>query len=153
MRRARVELYAHLIWATKERGGLLKQPLRRPLYRCLEDQARKMGCTVRAIGGMPDHVHVVLQFPAKHSISEIVQRLKAASSKFAHDELQCSLFQWQDAYGGFTLSRSHVARVVSYVEGQEAHHGAGRLWAEWEETFEEVGAPPGGADRPPDGIQ
>ena len=46
-------------------------------------------------------------------------------------------FRWQEGYGVFSVSRSHVKRVKAYVEGQKQRHEAGNVWPEWEETDEE----------------
>ena len=142
MRQAKTELYFHLVWATAERMALLKAPLRRPLQRCLEDQAQHLGCTVLAVGGMPDHVHMVLRVPAKLAVAKVAQQLKGVSSQFMANEIGGGeLFRWQAGYGAFSLSRSHVSRVVAYVEGQEQHHAGGKLWPEWEETDEAAERP------------
>ena len=126
---------------------LIKPAMRRSLYRCIEDQARDLGCTVHALGGMPDHIHIVLRMPTKVSVATLAQRLKAISSKFVHDRLGLP-FRWQEGYGAFSLGRPQVEPVVRYVEHQEEHHAGGELWPQWEETFEEVGP---AADRPADG--
>lgn len=97
-----------------------------------------MDCTVLALGGMPDHVHMVLRYPAKLGISKLLQQLKGISSHFANDRLGLPLFRWQDGYGAFSLSRSHLTAAIEYVEHQEEHHAGGKLWPEWEETHEEV---------------
>jgi hypothetical protein len=57
-------------------------------------------------------------------------------------------FGWQQGYGAFSLSRAHVSLAVQYVQRQEEHHAGGKLWAQWEETCEEVGP---AATRPADG--
>ena len=151
MRQSKVELYAHIIWATTERTWLLKPAIRRSVFRCLEGQARQSGCTVLALGGMPDHIHLVVRHPAKLSIASLVQQLKGVSSHFAHDQLSLGpIFRWQEGYGAFSLSRSHVERAVAYVENQEEHHAGGKLWPEWEETFEESGEEGLAAERPAD---
>jgi len=139
MRRAKTELYLHLIWATPGRAALVKPALERPLYRCMEDQARQMGCTVLAIGGMPDHVHMVLRYPAKVSVARLAQQIKGVSSHFVSGELQAGLgFHWQERYGAFSLSRSHVEKVVAYVKNQKRRHAEQDLWGQWEETDEAV---------------
>lgn len=148
MRQSRVEIYLHFVWATADRMWLIKPTIRRPLYRCLEGQARETGCTVLAIGGMPDHVHLLLRMPATAAAAKVVQQLKGVSSKFVHDELGARLFKWQEGYGAFSISRGHVKRVIAYVEGQADHHAGGELWPAFEETYEEIEPP---ADRPADG--
>jgi len=139
MRQSRIELYVHLVWATAERAWLVKPSFRRSLFRCLEEQAQHLGCTVLALGGMPDHVHMVLRYPAKLSISSLTQQLKGVSSHFAHEQLGLGpIFRWQEGYGAFSLSRGHVKKATLYVEKQEEHHAGGELWPEWEETYKEV---------------
>lgn len=138
MRHAKTELYVHVIWTTSERRALIKLPQRRALYRCLEAQAQHLDCTILALGGMPDHVHMVLRMPTKLAVARMVQQLKGVPSKFVGEQLGLSLFKWQEGYGVFSLSRSHVARAVAYVERQEEHHAGGALWPEWEETYEEM---------------
>jgi putative transposase len=127
---------------------LIKPAMRRSLYRCIEAQAQDLGCTVHALGGMPDHIHIVLRMPTKVSVATLAQRLKAISSKFAHDQLGVLSFRWQEGYGAFSLGRPQVEHVVRYVEHQEEHHAGGELWPQWEKTYEEVGP---AADRPADG--
>jgi putative transposase len=139
MRRAKAELYVHLIWATAERAAMVKPALERSLYRCLEDQARQMGCTVLAIGGMPDHVHMVVRYPAKVSVAQLVQQIKGVSSHLLKEQLQAGLgFHWQERYGAFSLSRSHVEKVVAYVNDQKQRHAEQDLWGQWEEADEEA---------------
>jgi putative transposase len=93
MRHTKAELYVHVIWATEERCALIKIPQRRPLYRCLEDQAAHLDCAVLAIGGMPDHVHMALRMPTKLAVAKMMQHLKGISSKFATDQLALPLFR------------------------------------------------------------
>lgn len=73
---------------------------------------------------------------------------KGASSRLVNEQVAPgSGFAWQEGYGVFSVSRSHVERVKAYVLDQEAHHAAGRTWPEWEETEETdepaEAAPPG----------
>jgi len=148
MRQAKAELYVHMVWATEGRRKLMKPPVHRTLYRCVEGQARQLGCTVLAIGGVADHIHMVLRMPTKLSVAQLVQQLKGVSSRFARGELGLAAFGWQQGYGAFNLSRAHVNLAVQYVQRQEEHHAGGKLWAQWEETCEEVGP---AATRPADG--
>ena len=139
LRQSKSELYIHLVWATAERQERLKGEFQRAIYRCLEEQARQMGCVVLAIGGMPDHVHLVVRIPAKLAVSKLAQQLKGVSSHFAHDQLPGGgSFSWQAHYGAFSLSRTHMDAAVSYVKNQHRHHEGANVWLEWEKIVEEV---------------
>jgi putative transposase len=82
--------------------------------------AVEYGASVEGIGGTDDHVHVVLQIPAKIAIAALVCALKAKSSKWMGDHGHW--FAWQSGYGCFTVSSSGLKAVREYIERQEEHH-------------------------------
>ena len=110
------------------------------VYRVIETEAKRLGCDVLAIGGMPDHIHLVVTLPATVTFGQLAKQVKGVSSKFTTDRLLPpeSFFKWQEGYGLFTLSRNHIERAVAYVQRQKLHHASGHLWPEWEETDEEA---------------
>jgi putative transposase len=69
MRRSKVEVYLHLIWTTEGRQGWLTPGLAPPMYGCIANIAERVGCTVLAIGGMPDHMHLVVKSPSKTAVA------------------------------------------------------------------------------------
>ncbi len=144
MRRNKLALYLHLVWATWDRLPLITPEIERPLYRNIESEARGMGCVVLALNGMEDHVHLALKYPATVSVAELMKQVKGVSSHFVNETLQPEThgFKWQGSYGAFTVSREAVDRVVGYVRHQKERHGEGKLVAEWEEASEEVEAGP-----------
>ncbi|MDQ2731694.1 MAG: transposase, partial [Armatimonadota bacterium] len=108
-------------------------------YACIISLVNACKCEALAIGGVQDHVHLVVKAPTTISPSEIMQRVKGASSTLVRERLAPGkLFGWQEGYGVFSVSRSHVERVVNYVKNQEHHHASAKLWPEWEETGEGV---------------
>ena len=133
------QLYLHLVWATWDRLPLVRPEIRSAIYGCIQDQLRKHRCNVIAIGGMPDHVHVLTRFPTTVSIATIVKHAKGASSNLMTHELERgNFFKWQGYYGAFTIAKPHVHHVRRYVLNQEAHHATGRL----SRTLERVSALP-----------
>lgn len=143
MRRSKAEIYLHFVWATHNRAFWLTPKLAPPVYNCIETVARRLSCTVLAIGGMPDHVHLVVMLPPKTTISLLAQQAKGASSKLATDLDQggrdrngCP-FRWQEGYGVFSLSRLDLPKVVDYVENQARHHSGGKVWATLEKADQE----------------
>jgi putative transposase len=137
MRRSKAEVYLHLVWATRGREPMVVPRLQEAIYSVITSIAERLGCEVLAVGGMPDHLHMVVRLLRKTSISQLVQQVKGASSHRANELLGTKKnFRWQEGYGVFSLSRSHLLKVIAYVQWQEEHHCSGRLWAEWEETDE-----------------
>ncbi|HLK59333.1 MAG TPA: IS200/IS605 family transposase [Chthonomonadaceae bacterium] len=139
MRRSKVEVGMHVAWATKGREPLLTPDIERDVYRCIENEAKRAGCTVFAVNGMPDHVHLLIHFSATVSIAELLKRVKGVSSAMVNDlNNHKTLFRWQEGYCARGVSHTNIPRVIAYVENQKRHHASGKLVAELEETDEEV---------------
>jgi len=139
MRRSKAEVYLHLVWATHNRQPWLT-PERTPLiYHCIVGVAKRLRCTVLAIGGMPDHVHLAVRLPTDTRISDLVQQTKSASSKLTNDLHPQEFFRWQEGYAVFSTDRKGLSSVIPYIENQEHHHAlGGKLRPSLEETDEEV---------------
>jgi putative transposase len=100
-----------------------------------------MRCSLLAIGGVPDHVHVVVCAPGKYSPAEIARNFKVPTSALINDIRPefSDLFRWQEGYASYTLSQSDVSRVVTYVKNQKQHHANPEtLWPDWEKTYEDA---------------
>lgn len=91
-----------------------------------------------AEGGMPDHVHLLIDIGREVSIATIVREIKAKSSSWLHKKLGKD-FHWQAGYGYFTVSTSHLKNVVQYIEHQEEHHRTKTFQEEFEETLAAAG--------------
>jgi len=83
-----------------------------------------------AVGGMPDHLHVLLSLPPNVTVSKAIQLLKAGSSKWMH-ELQGTRFEWQVGYGAFTIGISQIQETVDYILNQKKHHAKRSFGQEW----------------------
>ena len=141
MRRNKLSLFLHLVWATWDRLPMITVDIERRLYREIESEAIKMRCTVLALNGTPDHVHAVLLMPSTVTIADLAKQLKGASSHFVNEVLHPEMpFKWQGSYGAFTVSRWDVDKIVGYVKNQKQHHADATLLPEWEETYEEFSA-------------
>lgn len=115
-----VRNYYHLVFSTKDRRSFIKPAFQNDVYDQIRYVAVEYGASVEAIGGTEDHVHVLLQLPAKLAIAAVVCALKAKSSKRMGDHGH--LFAWQSGYGCFTVSSSAVPAVREYIGKQQEHH-------------------------------
>jgi len=76
-----------------------------------------------AIYAMPDHIHILIGFKPNMSISDLVRDIKAGSSKFINDSKWIyGKFNWQEGFGAFSYSKSHLDNVVKYILNQKEHH-------------------------------
>ena len=117
--------FYHIVYGTKLRTPWIGDPLEERLHSFLGGIARDMGCSVIAINGMPEHVHVLVRFPSDLAIADLVRHLKSRSSKWVHETFsRLHDFGWQEGYGGFTVSKTSVADVEQYIRNQKAHHQA-----------------------------
>jgi putative transposase len=115
----------HCVFSTKERRPLLTTAIRERLWPYLGGIARENGMKALAIGGVADHVHLLLSLPTTLSVSKAMQLLKGNSSKWLREtfpELQAQGFAWQEGFGAFSISVSGVEDTVRYIQTQEEHH-------------------------------
>lgn len=118
-------LHYQLVFSTKNREPWLSPDVEHRVWTYVGGIARENGMPALAIGGVEDHVHLVLRLPPHLAVSRAAQLLKGGSSRWIHETFPALRgFGWQDGYGAFTVSRSGLANVIRYVEAQRAHHRA-----------------------------
>ena len=91
------------------------------VYAAIVHQCETLKCTVIAIGGVEDHVHLLVGFPPTLAVSELVKKVKGSSSRLANGK-DNRFFKWQGGYGAFTVSRRSLDLVADYIRNQEMHH-------------------------------
>ena len=79
--------------------------------------------TALEIGGVADHVHMLLSLPSSMAIAKALQLIKGGSSKWVHDTFpEHRLFGWQMKYGSFSVSVSQLDNIMEYIRNQAEHH-------------------------------
>jgi putative transposase len=118
-----VSSYFHCVFSTKERRPSIKPELRDRLWPFLGSIARQNKMKAIEIGGVEDHVHLLLSLPSTMAIAKALQLLKGGSSKWVHETFpEQRLFAWQEEYGAFSVSVSQLDKTIEYIKGQETHH-------------------------------
>jgi putative transposase len=113
----------HCVWSTKNRGPSLSLDLRSGLWPYLGGIAKQNQMKMLAIGGVADHVHVLLSLPATLSVAKAMQLLKGNSSKWIRETFsKMHSFAWQEGYGAFSVGVSGVDATVAYIRSQAEHH-------------------------------
>jgi putative transposase len=113
----------HCVFSTKGREPLLTPEVRERLWPYLGGIARDNDIKALAIGGVADHVHLLLGLPATMSVAKAVQVLKGNSSKWLHETFpKLRTLAWQEGYASFSIGISGVDETVAYIRGQEEHH-------------------------------
>jgi putative transposase len=117
------QLYVQLVFAVKNREALLQKDIRHRVFEYMSGILREMKHKSIIINGVSDHAHVFLGLNPVISISDTVHEIKRSSSLLINSEkLSKWKFQWQEGYGAFTYSKSHIDNVYNYILNQEEHH-------------------------------
>jgi putative transposase len=127
------QLYLHCIWATWDRLPLITPQIEARLYAVIQAKCDELKCETIAIGGIEDHVHLLVRFPTTLAVATLVKEVKGASSHLVtHTITPTEFFKWQGAYGAFTVSKDGVDRVSAYILNQKKYHAAKSLNDDWE---------------------
>jgi REP element-mobilizing transposase RayT len=116
-----LSLHYHLVFSTKNREPTIRDSWRPRLFEYMGGTIRGLGGFPEGVGGMADHVHLLVGLKATHCLSEVVRELKKASSAWVHQEIG-QAFAWQEGYAAFTVSATAREAVRSYIAHQEDHH-------------------------------
>jgi putative transposase len=118
------QTYYHIVWATKQRQPLIKIEQEMELYNYIIGKSDFLKCIVHAIGGMEDHIHLVVSIPPTIAISEFVKKIKGSSSHHLNhtNTERHEKFAWQDGYSLFSLGSKQLNDAIFYVKNQKIHH-------------------------------
>ena len=123
MRRSLNRVYVHLVWATWDRLPLITSDIEAQVYVAIRDKCREFGCPVYAIGGVEDHVHLLVQMHPTVAVATFVGDVKGASSHLVSHVLKPNdFFKWQGSYGAFSVDSAGMPRVIAYIKNQRIHH-------------------------------
>jgi putative transposase len=116
-------LYYHVVFGTKHRKPQIDRDLSARFSKYIGGIVRNEQSALLAAGGMPDHVHLLLAIHPTVCVADLVRLIKTNSSKWIHETWPTRRdFTWQSGYAAFTVSRSNLDEVRSYLANQEQHH-------------------------------
>lgn len=91
------------------------------IYGAIAQQCRDLNCTVMAIGGIEDHIHLLVGFPPTLAVSELKKKVKGTSSHLVNSNAD-RFFKWQGADDSFTVIQRSLDKVADYIQNPEIHH-------------------------------
>ena len=116
-------LHYHFTFSTRNRRPWIAAEIEEQVWAYLGGIARKNKMKPLKIGGIEDHIHLLLGAPPTMAPARIAQLVKGGSSAWIHDEFpELKEFAWQDGYGAFTVSKSAIPDVSAYIGNQREHH-------------------------------
>ena len=117
------QLFIHVVFAVKNRGCFIAPSWQQELYAYIIGIIENRHHKVYAIGGIRDHIHILVSMSPTQSVSELVQETKRASTLWIKEHhLVDGNFAWQEGFGAFSYGKSQVDAVVKYINTQKEHH-------------------------------
>jgi REP element-mobilizing transposase RayT len=117
------QIYLHIVFSVKGRQNLISKTWKEDLYKYICGIVNGKDQKVYAIGGVSDHIHILLSIKPNISPSDLIRDIKANSSKWINEKKYIvGKFQWQEGFGAFSYSKSHLDTVIAYINNQEEHH-------------------------------
>ena len=117
------QLYIQFVFSVKRRENLIKESFRDHLEKVICGIVSNHKCKVYAIYCNPDHTHIFVGMHPTISPSKLMEQFKSGSSKWLNEKGYIpGKFSWQDGFGAFTYSKSHIDNVVKYILNQPVHH-------------------------------
>ena len=117
------QIYVQIVFAVRERDGLIAPEWKEELFKYIAGIIKNRGQKLIAIGGVADHIHILIAISPDIALSNLVRDIKAASGKWINRRrLVRGKFYWQEGFGAFSYSKSQLDDVAKYVLNQEIRH-------------------------------
>jgi putative transposase len=113
-------VWIHAVFTTKDRQPIINADLEDFLFPFLYDEFRDLGCQLKIVNGLSDHVHCLFLLDAQQSIAHVIKQIKGGSSHCINqNNIIFEKFAWQKGYAAFSVSDSGVDAVYQYIKNQK----------------------------------
>ena len=113
-------VWIHAVFTTKDRQQLITLDLEEFLYPFLYDEFQELGCKLKIVNGLSDHIHCLFLLGAQRTFSEVLKQIKGASSHCINqNNLILEKFTWQKGYAVFSVSDFAVESVYQHIKNQK----------------------------------
>lgn len=131
------QIHLQIVFAVENRISLISNSWKDELYKYTTGIVQNNDHKLLSINGMPDHIHLLIGMRPVQALSYLMQQIKRESSSWVNDnKFTKGKFNWQEGYGAFSYSRSHLPDVIKYIENQELHHKKKTFIEEYKELLE-----------------
>ena len=133
------QIYLQFVFAVKNRECLIPKTHKEELQKYFTALVQNRKAKMLAVNCMPDHTHILVGFKHVLSVSEFIKEIKVESNEFINSKRWTNYrFSWQEGYGVFSYSHSHINSVVKYVLNQEEHHRRKTFKEEYQNFLKKV---------------
>jgi REP element-mobilizing transposase RayT len=117
------QIHIQTVFTVQNKDCVIRDTWKEELFKYITGIIQNNGHKMLAINAMPDHVHLFFGMRPTQSLSDLMRDLKSDSSKWINEKkIIRANFSWQEGYGGFSYSKSHVNNVIDYIKNQQEHH-------------------------------
>ena len=117
------QIYVQAVFAVAVRQILIRPDFKEELQKYITGIVRKKGQKLIEINSMPDHTHMLIGLKPNIALSDLIRDVKSDSTEFIKRKGWIrGRFNWQEGFGAFSVSHSHLDAVINYIRNQENHH-------------------------------
>jgi len=117
------QIHIQAVFSVQNRNCVIRRSWKAELYKYITGIIQNHGHKVLVINGKPDHIHVFFGMRPSQALSDLMQDIKGDSSKWINqNRFVQGHFSWQEGFGAFSYSKSHVDNVIDYIKNQDYHH-------------------------------
>jgi REP-associated tyrosine transposase len=136
------QIYLQFVFAVKHRESLISKEHKEELHKYITGLVTNRKAKMLAVHCMPDHIHLFVGFKPVISIADFIKEIKVESNEFINSKKWIKgNFSWQEGYGVFSYSHSHIESVINYIHNQETHHKKKSFREEYHEFLEKFEIP------------
>jgi REP element-mobilizing transposase RayT len=136
------QIYLQFVFAVKHRQCLISKEHKEELHKYITGLVQNRKAKMLAVHCMPDHTHLFVGFKPTILIADFVKEIKVESNEFINGKKWVKgNFSWQEGYGVFSYSHSHIDNVINYVLNQETHHQKKTFRQEYHQLLEKFQIP------------
>ena len=131
------QIYLHVVFAVSGRACVIQAKRKEELHKYITGIVTRRNQKLIAINCMPDHAHILLGLKPDAAPSDLIGRIKTGSTNHINEQrwIGCR-FSWQEGFGAFSVSHSHLGAVIDYIRNQENHHRRKSFHDEYVEFLE-----------------
>ncbi len=136
------QIYLQFVFAVQHRQNIIPKEHKEELHKYITGLVQNRKAKMLAVNSMPDHIHLFVGFKPTVLISDFVKEIKVESNEFINSKNWVKgKFSWQEGYGVFSYSQSHIDAVIKYILNQETHHQRKTFRQEYHELLEKFDVP------------
>jgi REP element-mobilizing transposase RayT len=117
----------HIVTGTHDRLPLITTDVEAVLYPALRAASAQFRGLALEVGGIENHVHLIVAVRPSIAISDFICRVKSQTSRIVRQRFGADTFRWQSGYSALSLNAHNYTDCRWYVRRQKHHHATDTL--------------------------